>query len=82
MEALSLGKTSKIIKSNHQPNTTMPAKPCLEISTHFLSTFRDEDSTTSLGSLFQCCGQHRRGPEAHLSLFHCSFSYRILQLPV
>jgi len=23
-----LEETSKIIKSNHQPNTTMPAKPC------------------------------------------------------
>jgi len=26
-----LEKTSKIIKSNHQPNTTMPAKPCPEV---------------------------------------------------
>ena len=29
-ELLRLGKTSKIIKSNHQPITTMPAKPCPE----------------------------------------------------
>ena len=28
MESLKLGKPSKVIKSNHQPNTTMPAKPC------------------------------------------------------
>jgi len=26
-----LEKTSKITKSNHQPNTTMPAKPCPEV---------------------------------------------------
>jgi len=26
-----LGKTSKIIKSNHPPNTAMPAKPCPEV---------------------------------------------------
>jgi len=30
IESLRLGNTSKISKSNHQPNTTMPAKPCLE----------------------------------------------------
>jgi len=29
--SLRLEKTSKIIKSNHQPNTTMPAKPCPEV---------------------------------------------------
>jgi len=26
-----LEKTSKIIKANHQPNTTMAAKPCPEV---------------------------------------------------
>jgi len=26
-----LEKTSKIIKSNHHPNTTTPAKPCPEV---------------------------------------------------
>jgi len=31
IESLRLEKTSKIIKSNHQPNTTMPAKPCPEV---------------------------------------------------
>ena len=31
-ESIRLEKTSKIIKSNHQPNTTMPAKPCPEVS--------------------------------------------------
>jgi len=31
VESLRLEKTSKIIKSNHQPNTTMPAKPCPEV---------------------------------------------------
>jgi len=30
-ESLRLEKTSKIIKSNHQSNTTMPAKPCPEV---------------------------------------------------
>jgi len=29
--SLRLEKTCKIIKSNHQPNTTMPAKPCAEV---------------------------------------------------
>jgi len=27
IESLKLEKTSKIMKSNHQPNTTIPAKP-------------------------------------------------------
>jgi len=31
IEPLRLEKTSKIIKSNCQPNTTMPAKPCPEV---------------------------------------------------
>jgi len=31
IESLRLEKTSKIIKSNCQPNTTMPAKPCPEV---------------------------------------------------
>ena len=46
IESLRLEKTSKIIKPNRQPNTTMPAKPCPR-STHFLNPPRDEDSTTS-----------------------------------
>ena len=52
-----LEKTSKIIKSNHHPNTTMPTKPKVSrsaSSASFLNTSRDGDSTTSLGSLFQC----------------------------
>jgi len=51
-----LEKTSKIIKSNYPPTNTMPAKPYPE-APHlhvFLNTSRDGDSTTSLGSLFQC----------------------------
>jgi len=32
-ESLRLEKTSKIITSNHQPNTTTPAKPCPETIT-------------------------------------------------
>jgi len=43
-----LEKTLKIVKSNHQPITTMP---CLHI---FFNTSRDGESITSLGSLFQC----------------------------
>ena len=31
IELLSLEKTSKIIKSNCQPNTTVPAKLCPEV---------------------------------------------------
>ena len=31
IESLRLEKTSKIIKSNHPPNTLMPAKPCPEV---------------------------------------------------
>jgi len=31
IESLRLEKTSKIIKSNRHPNTTMPAKPCPEV---------------------------------------------------
>jgi len=31
VESLRLEKTSKIIKSNHQPNTPMPAKPYSEV---------------------------------------------------
>ena len=55
-ESHRLEKTCKIIKSNHQPNTSMPTKPYLEVPhLHvFLNTSRDGDSTTSLGSLLQC----------------------------
>jgi len=53
MESLRLEKTSKVIKSNCQPNTTVPTKPGA-ISTRFLNTSRDGDSTASLGSLLQC----------------------------
>ena len=31
VESLRLEKTSKIVKSNHQPDTTVPAKPCPEV---------------------------------------------------
>ena len=31
IESLKLEKALKIMKSNHKPNTTMPAKPCPEI---------------------------------------------------
>jgi len=31
IKSLRLEKTSKITKSNHQPNTTTPAKPCPEV---------------------------------------------------
>ena len=52
-ESLKLEKTSEIIRSNHQPNTTVPAKPCPEVPhLHvFLNISRDGDSTASLGSL-------------------------------
>jgi len=51
IESLRLEKTSKIIKSNCQPITTVSRSV---MSTCFLNTSRDSDSTTSLGSLFQC----------------------------
>ena len=35
IESLRLEKTSKIIKSNHQPTTTIPAKPCPEVQQHW-----------------------------------------------
>jgi len=56
IESLKLEKTSKIIKSNCQPNSTMPAKPRPEVPhLHiFFNTSRDGDSTNSLGSPF-CC---------------------------
>jgi len=43
------------MKSNRQPNTTVPAKLFPEVSyPHiFLNTSKDGDSVTSLGSLFQ-----------------------------
>ena len=50
IESWRLEKTSKIIKSNHQPITTMSWSA---ISTRFLNTSRNGDSTTFLGSLFQ-----------------------------
>ena len=56
IESLRLEKASKIMKSNHQPNTTMPTKPCPKVSrlTWFSNTSRDGDSTPALSSLFQC----------------------------
>jgi len=56
-ESLRLEKTSKIIKSNHPPNNTMPTKPRPKPPCHiymFFERLQDGDSTTSLGSLFQC----------------------------
>ena len=43
-------KTSKIIKSNHHPNTPMSPSAT---STRFLNPSRDGDSPTALGSLVQ-----------------------------
>jgi len=56
IESLRLEKTSKISKPNHHPNTTMTTEPCSKVPRlHvFLNTSSDGDSTTSLGSLFQC----------------------------
>jgi len=39
VESLRSEKTSKIIKSNHQPNTTLPAKPSPKNLVLFLSYF-------------------------------------------
>jgi len=56
MESLRLEKTSEIIRCNRQPITTMPTKPCPKVQyLHIVFyTSRNGDSTTSLGSLFQC----------------------------
>lgn len=55
-ESLKLGKTSKINEPNLWPNTTLAAKPYDSANTfaHFLDISRDNESTTSLASLFQC----------------------------
>jgi len=49
IESLRLEKTSKIIKPNCHPNTTMPAKQCPKVQyLHgFLNPARDGDSTIS-----------------------------------
>lgn len=51
IESLTVKKTTKITKSHHWPTTTMPF---CATSTLFLNISRVDDSTTSLGSLFQC----------------------------
>jgi len=55
-----LEKTSKIMKSNCQPNTTIPAKTYPEVP--HLHVFWTPpgmvDSTTSLSSLFRCLTTH------------------------
>jgi len=44
------------LRSSSQPNTTRPTKPCPKVpQLHgFCNPSRDGDSTTALGSLFQC----------------------------
>lgn len=52
-----LEETFKIIRSNHQSSTTLITPQLYTLSTtsrYFLNAFRDNDSTTSLGNLFQC----------------------------
>ena len=54
-ESLRLEKTSKITKSNPNPPPPCPPTTSLSaISLWFLKTYRDGDSTTSLGSLCYC----------------------------
>ncbi|KAK4826991.1 hypothetical protein QYF61_013091 [Mycteria americana] len=56
-ESYRLEKTFKIIESNHKPNTAKNHHYTISLSTSSnrpLNTSRDGDSTTSLGSLFQC----------------------------
>lgn len=54
-ESLLLEKTNKIIQSNLQHITTIPTKPHSTVPyiTFFFKSSRDNDSNTSLGSLFQ-----------------------------
>ena len=54
IESLRLEKTSGIRRSNHQPNTTMHAKTCPEVSYLHIFLSTSSDATASLGSLFQC----------------------------
>ena len=54
-ESLRLKKTTKIIQSNHQPIPPCPLSTSLsDTSIRFLNTFRDGDSTASLGGLCHC----------------------------
>lgn len=54
IESLRLDKTSKIIQSNLQLNTTIPAKAYHKVPCLFISWTLPSNSTTSLGSLLQC----------------------------
>ena len=65
MESLKLGKTSKIIWSNHQPITTVPTKPCPSKSREPQSMC--SSSTTSQGAQATCCvANGRPAPGMHL----------------
>jgi len=57
IESFRLEETLKIIKTNHQPNTVKFHHYTISLSSASIclsNTSRDGDSTTSLGSLFQC----------------------------
>lgn len=56
IESRRLEKNSKIMQSNHPPTTNVAyyTKSLSTISTRFLKASKDVDSTTSLGSPFQC----------------------------
>ena len=56
IQSLRLEKTSKIIKSNHQPNTTVPTKPCPELPHLYIFRTPPRMATPSLpwAGLFQC----------------------------
>lgn len=57
IESLRLEETSKIFNSNHSPSTAKSSTNPCPYTAHlhiFFNTSRNFNSTTSLGSLFQC----------------------------
>lgn len=64
-ESLQLVKISNIIKSNHQLDTVKSTMSLSATSTDFLNTFRDSNSITSLGSLFQGLAINQINPHLH-----------------
>ena len=73
MSSVRLEKTLKTIWSNRQPIPTMPITTSLSAtSTRFLSTSRDGDPPTSLGSLCHCglSSTEHRGRTNNLWLCH------------
>ena len=86
-ESLRLEKTSKIIKTNHHPNTNMPAKPCPQVP--HLHFFWDETFLEGKDSCLEtrpaiphCCSQHTtRNPQEQLWCLRSPATLRPRQRP-